>query len=231
MAVLLALFALAPAAQAAFHFDLSGGTNFPVDIGGRATLELPGRFLISGSAGYIPDRYVGLINDTLVRFNAYPPRTAELIESSVDRGLVGRAQLGWRPLPWSGLYFLAGYTLVQLEGSITTADLSAFVLGERLPELETSPEGQVRLGARSRLHQVSAEIGWQWVLLDRITIAAALGGFGTLDADTRLALEGATPLGIIARPFLVAGESYLNDKFTSYAHGGTVSLRLGYRFF
>ncbi len=218
-----------PEAAPRWRLTASAGTHFPLDVGARLQAEAPFRLQLATGVGVMPGPYVDVLNGLLVELGAYSDTEAALIEAALNNALIWRTHVGWRPSPRSGFYVQAGYTLVALGGGLTAAEAISAVTGRPLPDADA--DRQVEVTVDATLHQLSVEVGWQWELGEHWMLQASLGGFGTLAASSQLRAPNASPLVQLAlEPLFAAGEDALNDTFTSYVHGGTVGLRLGYTF-
>ncbi|MBI5544253.1 MAG: hypothetical protein HY901_10215 [Deltaproteobacteria bacterium] len=236
LSFLLPAFALGPATAAAdegtWHLTATAGTEFPVDAGARLTVDGPWRLQLSTSLGVMPDAYLQALNDSMVAFEVYPQTTAALIQSALTNSLIWRTQLGWRPFSSWGFYFQAGYTLATLGGALTGTQALAAATGREPPETEGANRTMIEVEARSTIHMLGGELGYRWLLLDRVAIQFALGGFGTVGASTKLTAPSAPPRAAKAlEPYLAEGAQYLDETYRSYVHAGYVSLQVGYRFF
>src|ERR1700760_2384993 len=148
------LLAAAPGRADPFHLTIEAGTEFPIDVGGRVTFELPGRLQLTGGIGFMPSGYTQLINDALVDFNVYDQATADLIQSSLQNSLLLHLRLGFRPFERLGFYFQAGYMVGFLGGGASAASVLA-------------AGGRIDVGANNDRYDISTtvqgvtgEIGW-----------------------------------------------------------------------
>lgn len=219
---------IAPQRAAPFSLSVEGGTDFPLSLGARGTLELPGRFQLSSGLGYLPRFYVETVNDALVSYGAYDRNTADVIEAALQNSLVWRSHLGWRPFENAGFYLAGGYTLITLGGGLTSGQVFSIFTGQPVPGEEAGPQV---IDAHSTLHQLSAELGWTWPLLEHLQLRAALGGFYTFEATSDLRFTDSPALTTLGAPFLNAGENKLNNTYTTYVHGPVLTVTLGYVFF
>jgi hypothetical protein len=213
------------------HLTATVGTWFPVDVGAQLALETPYRLQIATSVGVMPRPYVQLIDDVMVAAHAYDADTASLVEAALKNSLVWRTQVGWRPFAAWGFFFQASYSLVTLGGDLTGSQAIAAATGRTLP---AEASGRLDVDAKSTLHLLGLELGYRWLVLDRLAVQLVLGGLGTFAASTNLALRNAsaTPrLASAMAPMLRAGEQYLDDTYRSYVFAGYLGLQVGYRFF
>ena len=70
--------------------DLAVTTVFPLYVGGQASLELPGRFMLAGDIGGMPSAYGSVINDAIQGFAGYDDNIANLVDGSFESALVAR---------------------------------------------------------------------------------------------------------------------------------------------
>lgn len=212
-----------------WHLDASAGTDFPLDVGGRVQLEGPGRLLATASVGLFPEGYLTVINGVLVAANAYPQSTADLIAAALKNAVVARVRIGWRPFAERGFYFLVGYGIAALGGSLTGADLITTVTGK--PPV-TDSGAKISATAASVLHQLDFELGWRWFLWRGLFVQASAGGFFTVGASTNIVPQTTNArLSQQLVPIAAEGAAYLNGTYTTYLHSPTASLQLGWRFF
>ncbi len=197
---LLAVLSAAPPTGGA-HLGVGVGTDFPIDASAHLRAELPGRVQLFSSFGVMPRAYFNVINDSLVRYGAYSDTDGRLIDAALDRALVWRSQLGWRPFPASGFTFGATYTLLGLGGRATAGDVLAATIGFDLPQ-DLNFDAKVS----SRLHQVGAEVGWQFWLHRRASLELALGGGYTVGSTTTIDPQTADFPALLLTPFTSAGE-------------------------
>lgn len=225
LALLLATLVLPAAASARpeEHLRLEGATTFPIAIGPRMVAELPGRIRLATSVGWLPPFYVDAINDVAMAFGGYDEDTARVIRDSLDSSLVWRTDLGWRP--FGGFYFEAGYGLVTLGGGTSEATVLALLFGREPPE-----DAGRRYDVESTLHMLDVEIGWEWWIVDRVSIRAGLGGAFTLDANSSVEPTFPAP-EVITKPFTRRAEHELDDILERYVQIPTASFAVGVRLF
>lgn len=226
--------AQAQEAPGQWHLAVTGGTEFPIDVAARLTLETPGRLLLSTSLGVMPGGYVNLLNGFLVEGGAYPQSTADFIESALQNSLTWKTQVGWRPLKNWGFFVSGGYTLATLGGALTGAEVISAATGLEPPQAVKRFDAEIR--ARSTLHLLGGEVGYQWTILDRVVIQLTAGGFATVGASSHLSHHGIE--GIDGKEanqaidlYLKEGERFLDDIYTSYVHAGYLGLQAGFQFF
>ncbi len=204
-------------------------TVFPVEVGGRLQVELPGRVRVGVHGGFMPGDYVDVINLVLVGFDVYNDVTAELIRSTISQsGIVG-VDVGWRPLPRAGVVFDVGYMAAFLGGGLTSTEVVEAATGQ-----SSSAFGDAEVDASSTLHLLTVDVGYEVPFgpADRKVqglFRVDLGGAFTLHSNTRLSSDvvvGAGPL----RTALDAGEVYLDDILQTYVQTPTITVSMGARF-
>ena len=212
-----------------WHLDVQAQTNFPVDIGGRLSLEMPGRLRLATSVGALPGSYVDVMNDVAVATGAYTKTTAKVLRGALQRSLVWRLHAGWRPFPRRGLYLEAGYGLAALGGGLTSGDVLALITNNG----SIANDGGTAFDVSAMLHMIDAEVGWQWqVLDDHLVLRAAIGYAGTLAAQARIEPTfNPGPLAPIVNHWTRRAEDELESIATRYIHTPVVTLGVGYRFF
>jgi hypothetical protein len=210
-------------------FTASALTDVPIHVGGRMTVEGPARLRYSLSSGYLPPAYVGVINDVCVAAGWYSESTASLVQATVERSLVVRNHVGWRPWAGHGFQFELGYGWVGLGGGLTGTEVIAAATGTDV----SSGVGDGReFSARASLHQLDVSAGWEWTIRRHVLLRADVGGAFTLASTTVIEPDFDVPR--VAERFVdeltQAGEDYLDDTFTSYVHTPTLSFAAGWRF-
>ncbi len=220
---------------AQWHLTVTGGTEFPIDVAARLTLETPGRVLLSTSLGVMPMGYVDLLNSILVEGGAYPQSTADFIQSALQNSLTWKTHVGWRPLKNWGFFVSGGYTLATLGGTLTGAEIISAATGLEPPQEVERFDAEIR--ARSTLHLLGGEVGYQWIIFDRLVIQLTAGGFATVGASSYLShhgLEGkieGVKANKVIDSYLREGERFLDNIYTSYVHAGYLGFQAGFQFF
>ncbi len=212
-----------------FHLDADLTTDFPVAIGGRVGLELPYRLRLSTSLGYLPSPYVEAINGFLVAIKAFDDATSALVKSALKSSLVWRTHVGIRPFARHGFVIDAGYGLVTLGGSATASELLAATTGQAPPEGDPGSSRNFSLG--STLHMLDVEFGWEWLILERLHLRAALGGAFTVGSSTSIEPDYRPRAPQATKIYTTASEAYLDNIYTSYVFTPVISVGVGYRFF
>jgi hypothetical protein len=146
------------AARPAWHFEVEGVTDFPLQAGVRVGGEGPFRIRASASIGALPGGYVSIINSLVVAVGGYDKKTADLVEGALNDSLVCRFHAGWRPFEDYGFYADAGYTLATLGGGVGSDMLYAVLVtqGGLPPGVNVSQS----YGVESTLHMLDMEVGW-----------------------------------------------------------------------
>jgi hypothetical protein len=214
-----------------WHLAVEALTDLPLDVGGRASLEMPYGLRATASLGGLPGGYVDLVNAVIVAAGGYDQATADVIASAIASSLVFRVHLGWRPIRRHGFYFEVGYGLVALGGDLTTEDLFVAATGVERP---ANPRAEARgYDVGSALHMIDVEVGWELVFWRHFVVRLAVGVAATVGATTEVSPRFTPhPLAADGVAALAAeGAAYLDETYTTYVHLPTVSVALGYRFF
>lgn len=214
-----------------WHLGLEALTDFPIQVGGRVSLETPYGLRASTSLGFLPGGYVDVINAVVVAAGGYDQDTADVVAGAISNSLVWRTHLGWRPFRGYGFYFELGYALIALGGDVSTEDLIVVATGIDPP---ANPSGDSReYDVASTLHMFDIELGWELIFWRHFIVRVALGVGITVAAATEieprfdphpLAERGVETLSR-------EGEDYLDDTYTTYVHPPAITVSLGYRFF
>ncbi|MBK8010181.1 MAG: hypothetical protein IPK13_02465 [Deltaproteobacteria bacterium] len=217
----------ASATTSPWRLELSAGTQFPADVDVRATLEGPHRLLGSLSVGLLPSAFVDVLNEVLVSAKAYDQSTADLIQTALKDSLVVRMRVGWRPFEDHGFYFMGGYGFAALGGGVNGIELLALASGKPAP---SNAEARFATASMDALvHQLDVEIGWTWLLWERLFVQASLGGFVTLSSNTTVTPDGSSAqVNAALAPLAASGEAYLNDTIQTYVHSPILGVRLGW---
>lgn len=216
-------------ARGDWHLEAGVGTDFPVQLGARVGLEMPGRVRVSTSFGVLPGPYVDAINGVLVGLDAYSREEADLVTSTLSSSLVWRTHVGWRPFADAGFYADLGYGLVTLGGGATASELIAGLTKRDLPP----GAGGINITADSTLHMLDVELGWRFPIGPSFAAWTALGGAFTLASSTSLTPDetGRPLIDAEARKIADAGAKRLDDIYTSYVFTPVLSLGVAYVFF
>lgn len=227
--ILVLALAAAPRAEArSWHLTAEAATDFPVSLGGRLLLEMPGRIRLSTALGYLPQAYVDAVDAIVVHAGGHDEAQGDLIRSAIGSSLVWRTHLGWRPFPRHGFYFEVGYGLVALGGNGSSEALIAMATGQPPPAGEVVRDYSVR----TMMHMIDAEMGWEWQVLRRhLSFRLALGFTATLTASSRIKTSF-RPLNPAAVDlFTRMAEIYLDRTLETYVMTPVVTFGIGYRFF
>jgi hypothetical protein len=229
-----------PAAD--FHTDLGLGTDFPLGVGGRLTVQLPGRWQLATSLGWLPPVYADAINATLIATESTTEAKAKLIKSALENAVSLRFNGGWKPWEDHGFYTSGGYGLFVFHGGVTSGAVVSAATGLPLPAglSEAAP-----IDVSGTLHQLQVETGWQWNLAPRLLLRTAIGGAFTIAAASKLepstpvagvpARLPSTPIGVVSSSptdlLLRAGEERINSKLESSFHAPLISVYASYILF
>ncbi len=201
-------------------------SEFPLMVGGRIWVELPGRLSLGTSLGYLPGAYEQAVNATLMSAGAYDSQTGAVIESIMEDSFIFRVSLGWRPFAKHGAYLRLGYVLALLEGSLSP-ELVQTAAGSLPVPVATLSRYLDGYSMESTLHMLHAEIGWQWVVAKGLSLRLGLGAAMTVGASSSIVDHGNHPQQVTA--LLAPTEAYLDDILTSYVFTPTVTLAVGWQ--
>ncbi|MBM4368057.1 MAG: hypothetical protein FJ102_17725 [Deltaproteobacteria bacterium] len=209
--------------------QLDAGTEFPLHVGGRLTLEGPARIRYSLSGGALPAPYLDAINAVAVDAGWYSDTDAELISATLEGAVVVRNHLGWRPFPGNGFNFELGYGFVGLGGSLTGSEVLEVMVARELPE---SLGANLAFSATASLHQVDATLGYDATLYRGLHLRVDLGAAVTLASTTVIEPEFDVPWLVegAVDELTTSGEEELDAIFLSYVHVPTLGLMLGWQF-
>lgn len=214
-----------------WHLDVSAQTSVPADVAGRIDVEMPARLQFTTSLGVLPGPYVDVINGVAVAAGGYDDNTASLIRSSLQRSMVWRTRLGWRPLKKRGFTFGVGYGLLALGGEARGSEVVAALTGAEPPEARPG-SGSTDYDIDTVVHAIDVEIGWRFLFLkDRLVLRTAIGYLGTLGANTALEPEFEAERPMLETGFRAASEAELDDLIESYFHAPLITISLGWRAF
>lgn len=222
-AVLFFLFAHADAAAEEPRLTLDVGTDVPLGIGAFVETEFGPRVRLGLGALWVPPGYVELSDEVAQGVGGYNDLTSELVRAATDNALALRLRAGIRPIPTEGLYIDFIYTVLTLGGAFSAADLAG-ASGQ-----DSSGGEAVGWDLASTVHQLGFEVGWRFLLPERLSLRVGIGGSFTVAADvTAEAVDPARPM--LADAVARAGEVYLQDTFLSYVHLPVLSVALGWDF-
>jgi hypothetical protein len=224
--------------RSAGHFQLEAVSEFPVQIGVGFQAEFNSRIQFRTTIGMVPAAYLGIANDMLVGISdEYSRREAELIENVLERSLMWRAFVGFRPFKDLGLYIQTGYSMVTLTGSTTNTALLVDLNEGRLTEEE---EEELRnnfanetLNAQSTLHQWGVEIGYDWGVTPHFRVRTALGWAYTFSSSSNVEAQFSADRARAQRiieTFENVGETYIDESMQSSVHPPWLTLGIAYRF-
>lgn len=212
----------APASPPPVTLDLAIATHVPVSLGVEANLVMPLGLLLRAHLGFMPEPYVGLINDVAQTFGAYDDQIASVVSRSGANSFVLRLSGGIRPVPGYGFEILAGYTMVRGGANIATRDFEG-ATGQSMnyPGLDT-------IGISAVLHAFHAEIGWSALVWDHLVIRASIGWMHTLAAED--AIDVPPELRARAGGRIEEIENSIRRGLTTWAFSPEARIGVGYQF-
>ncbi|WP_236607343.1 hypothetical protein [Sandaracinus amylolyticus] len=202
--------------------DLAIATQVPLTVGVEANIELPLGLLIRGHLGFMPEPYLGLMNDVVHGIGAYGDEIASLVDRSGSNALVVRVSGGIRPVPGYGFEILAGYTRIGAETRVGIDDFEAAV-GQtmRYPGLD-------EVGIDAELHMLHVELGWSALVWDHLVIRGSIGWAHTLGASTSIVVPD--EVRGLAPEMFDDIERDVEDALETYGFTPQLSFAVGYRF-
>ncbi len=216
----------AAAEQSSLRFGAEALTSFPIQLGGRLWLELPGRVRVGTSLGYLPGAYESAVNSVLVDAGAYDKPTGELVRAALSSSLVWRAEVGWRPFSDLGGYIDVGYALATIRGDFDLASLADVLDQPSLTAVRGLPNSYALSGL---LHMITVELGWQWLVYKGLTIRAAAGAAISVAATAEIQAGGTSAQTSLAAGLISASEVLVEETLTQYVVTPTISLALGWQ--
>jgi len=208
------------------NFDLMVGTQVPLSVGLLGGLELPGRILLFGEVGWMPRAYGSAINGVVQGLGGYDDSIRQLIDGSLEDGLVVRLSGGWRPFPSAGFEIFGGYTHIALSGSVDPSAVAAIAGAE----FASQAVGQLLAEdvlISSALHNFHVGLGWRWVAFDHLVIRASLSYTQTLASSSAIETPAIPEAGLVATPLV---DATLQRIYQDYSKLPLVGLSAGYRF-
>lgn len=203
-------------------------TSFPIQVGGRLWIEVPGRVRFGTSLGGLPGGYESAINSVLVGAGAYDQQTGDLVSAALSSSLVWRAELGWRPFADLGGYIDVGYALATVGGELSLDELGDALDQPALTSINNLPGSYSLSGL---LHMVTVELGWQWRIDPGLTIRAAAGAAISVAANVEIEAGGSTAQNNRAAALVAAGEALAEQTLTKYAVTPMISLAVGWQIY
>ena len=208
----------------AWHLMVEAATDFPIFWGGRAEFEMPGRLRLGGSLGVIPEPYADLAQTVMTEVGGFEdPAINQIFHAALERSLVARGFLSWSPFEKRGLYLSAGYSLIQLGGDLSSAEIL-----EQALDFQGQDPVNGTVSMTSTLHGVHGELGYRFYAGPMIVRLSA-GFTGTVASESSIELR-ADGLPEEAERLAREGEALVDDVLTQYAMVPQVGVGLGYDF-
>lgn len=230
-AVLLSTFV---AADDNVQVNVLAGTDFPISAGGKVQVELPYRLQVRISAGIYPEGYLAILNGVAEEAGWWDENTSSLINAALKNSLVTQASIGWRPWAHRRFRFGVGYQTIVLGGGLTDYETIEAVTGT---SVDVMADQVASATVAAQLHQITAEVGWQWIIRDRWVVQATLGGLTTFTSQTDIEIDTEDIVGPGSAVIVSGlealeqdGEAYLDGYFQQYVHLPTVGVYVGYHF-
>lgn len=216
-----------------YHMKLEATTNAPVDIGGRLTLELPGRFRIMAGVGVMPSFYSSLINQIAVRAMLYDQTVAAILKTTLDNSLVWRIHGEWRAIPSAGFFIGFGYSQALLGGTVNGASIAGMSASLNVP---ASVLSGVNYQINSTLHMLSGEVGYEFSFFANVmTLRLALGFTGTIASKTNVQAQVAAgvPAQVAAAAVQAGAQAaaIFDTMYRDSVFSPTLSIGVGFKLF
>lgn len=219
------------AADGGTHVDATAYTDFPVSVGIRSTIETPQRLRFSASAGAFPGPYLDTIQGIATGAGWYSDALATVIDTALSRAWLMQFQAGWRPIEDRGFTVMGGYMPVfAAGGDASSTDITAAMADDQSDGEESDAHH-----LKSRIHLVTVQLGWEWLLAERLVLRSSVGGAFTVGSQTEATALSTTTSDRPGREALQsvgieALEAYLDNTYQSYVHTATIGVEVGYRF-
>jgi hypothetical protein len=208
--------------------DVAAGTLVPISMGPELSLELPGRVLLMGHLGWMPEMYSDTLTNVLEDAGAYDDTVGRLIDGGFESATTWRIAAGWRPFARLGLEFWAGYAHVSLAGNTTITELLPIVSSTLAARLDNEVVPDSRIDLNSSIDHFTVAIGWRWLVAEHVLIRANLGYMQSFASDSSVAIENYPQESRLAEPYV---DGILHDHYMRYIKLPVVGLSAGYRFF
>jgi hypothetical protein len=205
--------------------ELAAGTQFPLQIGVDAALELPGGITGHFGLGWMPGFYRDLVNDSAVSFGWYDETDAAVIAAALEDGILFTPGIGWRPPPLPGLELYGGYVLGFLSGTITREEAEE-VSGEQLRGY-----GVMEVPLSGTAHGFQVGLAYQLDLQRHLALRLSLAYFQLFDTRTSIDVPVS---GAAAQRVADRVETSLDDRvrelLTTYVKAPLLGAGMVYRF-
>lgn len=203
-------------------------TDVPLFIGAQSYVEHgPTRLRFTGAIGMLPGTYARLVNGALENAGAYDARLGRALGDTLTSGFAWNAHVGFRPFARTGLLLEAGYGTATLVANGDARSLVGRETGTAIPAVNGV---DTNFAFRSTLHLVDARVGWEWLLADRVTVAASLGISRAVGASTSIDQPYFSRAPNLAQNAIAQGLAQLDDSLTRYGWVPTAGASAGYRF-
>ncbi len=216
---------------AAESVDVSIGTDFPILTGASVAWQHSSRLRLEGTVGVLPGPYVDAINWGLTTFDVYSDTTAELIDVVLQNAIVIHGQVGYQLLPERPLSASLGYQRIGFAGD--TTDIALFsdaVVPQALIDQARDDFGELEVDLTS--HMISGELGYQWLIKDRLVIRGSAAFAYTIRSRTDVSAtrEATNPIEEETIAIVnVAAADYLDFVFEEWVHLPMIGIYAGDR--
>lgn len=198
------------------------GTDVPLGVGASGEIELGRRARFGLGLLWTPAAYVAFADEVGQAVGGYDDVTSAIVRASTENALALRFRAGVRPFVNEGFYVDVVYTLLTLGGAFTSEDLAQTVG-------QTGGGGsETGFNLSSTIHQLGFELGWRFLLPERLALRVALGGSFTFAADVTAEAVGSSRAPNLARTVEDAGAQLVEDIYTAYVHVPVITVALGW---
>lgn len=206
--------------------DLGIGTRIPLSAGPELSLELPGRLLLQGHLGWMPEAYSRAVTGALRGSGLYDETVEALIDNALGKVSTTSISAGWRPFEGAGLELFAGYTRISLSGSTTSSDVIPVVARDVARQLREELGLDAELRLKSSVHAVRVGLGWRWLIGSHVVLRASAEYMKAFASSSRLDISSSPDVTSLAAPVT---QQLLNDYYLTYVSLPLVGLSLSFR--
>jgi hypothetical protein len=212
-----------------WHLHLAAGTDFPIDIGGKFTVETPFRLRLHVGLGGMPRAFQDLAHSVAIAAGAYDEEIADAVGTTLKSAFVFHTGIGLRPAKRKGFVFDVGYRMLRFGSRNRPEDIVAALPGVTIPEAwQDVAASEVRM--TSHLHTVAVRMGWEWITAKHLLIRLDVGGSFTVASNHQLSVPRDVEVPVNADRNVQIGEEWLDERLRQYAHTPTLGFSMGYAF-
>ncbi len=221
MKYLMLLLFMSPIAHSQdFQFSAGPEIKFPLSIGLRADLEIYESFGVFVGYGFIPEPFVGVINEVGTGFQFYDSVTAELIDDFLPGANVFEFGFRLSHLLDSSFHLEASYIYAENSADSTTGELLEILLGISFPSATTV----VELDAAVDSFYIGG--AYEWEFWQNLPFTLHFGILKTLSGSATAFIENRP---VLSERTSAALDEYLDDLYADIFIP-IVAADLSYRF-